>query len=350
MDRKGEIPLFPFGRTGLSLPRMVFGSSDLGNLYREMPLDQKLGIIRQCLALTGSHTVFDSAGKYGAGLALEVIGECLHQLGVPANEVVISNKLGWVRTPLKGPEPTFEPGIWKGLKYDAIQKIGYRGIIDCFEEGNELLKHYVPQLVSVHDPDEYLDSAPTESVRNHRFEDILEAYRALGDLKREGRIAGIGVGAKNWRVIPEIYQHVELDWVMVANSLTLYEHPDELLAFIGRLEREGVAVINAAVFNGGFLVGGDRYNYQLLDPNNPNDVEKLRWRRAFHRICYQHDVKPSHACIQFGMSVPGINSVALSTVDENRVVENFQATQHPLPAAFWQEMKSSELLPDFSFL
>lgn len=350
MEKNAKIPLFPFGKTGLQLPRMVFGSSDLGNLYREMPLDQKLGIIRQCLSLTGAHTVFDSAGKYGAGLALEVIGECLHQLGVAPGDVVISNKLGWVRTPLIGSEPTFEPGIWKGLRNDAAQKISYDGIKECFEEGNKLLKHYVPQLVSVHDPDEYLESAPTAAARKQRFEDILEAYRALGDLKREGLIAGIGVGAKNWQVIPEIYRHISLDWVMVANSLTLYEHPEELLAFIAELQRDGVAVINAAVFNGGFLVGGDRYNYKLLDPQNPKDVEKLSWRRMFLQVCKQHDVKPSHACIQFGMSVPGINSVALSTVDERRVVENFQATQFKLPAAFWRDMKSAQLLPDFSFL
>ncbi|WP_245189543.1 aldo/keto reductase [Lunatimonas salinarum] len=329
---------------------MVFGSSDLGNLYREMPFQQKLEIIRQCLALGGKHTVFDTAGKYGAGLALEVIGNCLHQLGVGPDEVVISNKLGWVRSPLKGSEPTFEPGIWKGIKNDAVQKISYDGILECFEEGNTLLKHYVPQLVSVHDPDEYLDAARSESDRKRRFEDILEAYRALENLKREGRVAGIGVGAKDWKVIPEIYRHVRLDWVMVANSLTIYQHPPELLGFIAKLHHDGVAVINAAVFNGGFLVGGDRYNYQLLDPAKPTDAKKLAWRHRFHLLCEQHGVKPSHACIQFGMSVPGIHSVALSTADETRLMENFHATQYPLPASFWEAMKEAELLPDFSFL
>jgi len=58
-----------------------------------------------------SIAVFDSAGKYGAGLALEVLGQCLEELNVPPEKVVISNKLAWKRIPLpEGAEPTFEPG------------------------------------------------------------------------------------------------------------------------------------------------------------------------------------------------------------------------------------------------
>jgi D-threo-aldose 1-dehydrogenase len=46
--------------------------------------------------------VLDSAGKYGAGLALEAIGEGLRALGVRAEQVLLSNKLGWLRVPLRG--------------------------------------------------------------------------------------------------------------------------------------------------------------------------------------------------------------------------------------------------------
>ena len=43
---------------------------------------------------------------------------------------IISNKLGWIRTKLTAAEPTFEKGIWKGLKFDAVQSIGYERILD----------------------------------------------------------------------------------------------------------------------------------------------------------------------------------------------------------------------------
>ena len=35
---------------------------------------------------------------------------------------MISDKLGWVRTALQTAKPTLEPGVWKDLKYDAVQK------------------------------------------------------------------------------------------------------------------------------------------------------------------------------------------------------------------------------------
>ena len=99
---------------------------------------------------------FDTAGKYGVGLALESLGKCLQQLNVGKESVLNSNKLGWVRIPLTTPEPTFEPGVWQGLQHDAIQKISYDGILECYEQGNKLLGGYNVKYVSVHDPDECL--------------------------------------------------------------------------------------------------------------------------------------------------------------------------------------------------
>jgi D-threo-aldose 1-dehydrogenase len=350
MGYQGTTAIYPFGNTGLMLPRVLFGSSDLGNLYREIPLDQKRSIIKKCVELTAPFTVFDSAGKYGAGLALEVIGQSLEELGISPQNVVISNKLGWVRSPLLGKEPTFEPGIWKGLSYDAVQKISYHGIIECFDEGNRLLGRYSPQLVSVHDPDEYLSQASSAVHRAYLFEDILDAYRALDDLKTKGRVAAIGLGAKDWRVIPEIYEQVRLDWVMIANSLTLYDHSPDLLDFIDKLQADGVAVINAAVFNGGFLVGGDLYNYKPIDESLTADRQKLAWRASFFQRCRLHGIMPSHACIQFALSVPGVHGVAVSPADLMKLEENFLATQRPIPSSFWQDLKDQQLIPDFEFL
>ena len=240
--------------------------------------------------------VIDSAGKYGAGLALEVMGDCLRELGVGDDEVVISNKLAWLRAPLTTPEPTFEPGAWFGLAHDAVQDISYDGILKCFEQGLELLGgDYSTQLVSVHDPDEYLDAAESAADRQRRFDDILGAYAALGELKAQGAAKGIGVGAKNWRSIAEIDAHVPLDWVMFANSYTLYSHPAELIAFMDSLKSKGVAIINSAVFNAGFLTGGEFFNYVKLDRAQPDHAEKFAWREKFFALCQRHGQVPSRS-------------------------------------------------------
>ena len=140
----------------LKIPPVIFGTSGLGNLFVALDDAVKCEIVKEVFVHSKGSVVFDSAGKYGAGLALESLGKCLQQLQVKSEDVIISNKLAWVRTELKTSEPTFEVGVWKDLKYDAVQQISYDGIMGCFDQGNDLLGGYIPQLVSVHDPDEYL--------------------------------------------------------------------------------------------------------------------------------------------------------------------------------------------------
>ena len=102
------------GNTDLRIPAIMFGTSCLGNLYQSLSQETKRAIVREMFQHVET-PVIDSAGKYGAGLALEVLGECLQELGIRNEDVVISNKLGWARVPLTTPEPTFEPGVWVGV-------------------------------------------------------------------------------------------------------------------------------------------------------------------------------------------------------------------------------------------
>ena len=127
------------------------------------------------------------------------------------------------------------------LEHDAEQCISYDGILECWEEGCRFLGgRHRPQLASVHDPDDYLAAANSPADRDRRFQDILDAYRALAELKEAGLVQGIGIGAKDWRSIQEIDEHVKLDWVMMANSFTVMNHPPELIEFIASLKERGV--------------------------------------------------------------------------------------------------------------
>jgi len=333
------------GPTDIQVPPIIFGTSCLGNLYQALPEQTKLEIIKEMFRHVGRPVVLDSAGKYGAGLALEVMGRALQELGIRSKDVVISNKLGWRRVPLHMSEPTFEPGIWADLEYDATQDISYDGILRCWEQGCELLgEDYKPQLVSVHDPDEYLAQAPSEDERKKRFGDILGAYQALTELKQQGQVKAVGVGAKDWQVIRELAREVELDWVMFANSLTLYIHPPELLVFMDELAQQKVGIINSAVFNAGFLIGGEYFNYRKLNPDSPDDQVIFQWREKFFAVCRQYEVSPAEACVQFGMSPPGVISIALNTSRPDRVQENVAAVTAEIPVAFWTTLKKKGVL------
>jgi D-threo-aldose 1-dehydrogenase len=328
----------------ICLPKVIFGTSGLGNLYVALPDEAKCGIVAESVRCSPKPAVFDSAGKYGAGLALESLGRSLTQLNIKPSDVLISNKLGWLRTPLTTAEPTFEPGVWRDLKYDAVQHISYEGILKCYEQGNELLGGYRAELVSVHDPDEYLNAAKDGREQAQRYQDILAAYQALNELKRDGEVKGIGVGSKDWRIIKKIALDVKLDWVMIANSMTIHSHPHELVEFMQELEKQGTLIINSAVFNGGFLTGSNYYNYQLKDPIEHKSL--YHWRELFYQLCTDHKIKPANACFAFGLNAPGVKSIALNTTNADRVAQNIALASLKIPAGFWKRMKEYGLIEE----
>ena len=323
-------------------PKVIFGTSGLGNLYVAQSDTAKQGIVEACVRYSQKPVVFDSAGKYGAGLALECLGKCLHQLKVKPEDVLISNKLGWLRTELKTPEPTFEPGVWRDLKFDAVQQISYDGIIACYEQGNELLNGYKAALVSVHDPDEYIDRGQTNSEREKLYQDVMGAYRALHDLKKQKAVKAIGIGSKNWRTIEKVANDVDLDWVMIANSMTVHSHPSELVAFMEKLRDKGIAIINSAVFNGGFLIGADYYNYRHVSPASHPGL--YQWRARFYELCSVYGLKPAEVCAGFGLNAPGVVSIALNTTNQKRVADNVAMAAAEIPANFWADMKAQRLM------
>ncbi|MBB6480687.1 aldo/keto reductase [Spirochaeta isovalerica] len=327
----------------ITLPRLIHGSSSLGNLYQVLPGETKKELVSHWISCSEKPVCIDSAGKYGAGLALEEIGKALRNLSVPPQDVMISNKLGWTRIPLTGDEPTFEPGVWKSLQYDAEQSIGKTGIHDCWKQGNELLgAPYKADLVSVHDPDEYLDGASTEAEKAKRHEDIIQAYQTLSELKKAGEVKAIGIGSKNWKVIRSLAAEIDFDWVMFANSFTIYSHPSELVDLIDELSKEGVAIVNSAVFHSGFLAGSSYFDYREV--SREEEPRLYEWRDRFFKICQGYDVKPVDASIEFGLMLPGIDGISLNTTNPERVDQNLASISRSAPAEFWREMKKADLI------
>jgi D-threo-aldose 1-dehydrogenase len=287
---------------------------------------------------------FDSAGKYGAGLALESLSQGLKDLSIAPEDVIISNKLGWYRVPLLTDEPTFEKGVWKDIKNDAVQKLGYDGILSCFEQGNMLLNGYDSRFVSVHDPDEYLAAATDATDAEKRYKDILEAYRALFDLKKAGKADSVGVGAKDWRSIERLSKDVAFDWVMIANSMTVHSHPKALSVFMKELADRNVTVINSAVFNGGYLTGGEFYNYQRIDKTTRRGEELIAWREKFYSLCKEYNLEPACVGIQFGLNAPGVKSIAVSASKPERLKATINMVNKEIPQEFWNAMKNNGLM------
>jgi D-threo-aldose 1-dehydrogenase len=133
---------------------------------------------------------------------------------------------------------------------------------------------------------------------------------------------------------------------MLANSLTVMRHPPELLDFVAKLHAAGVGIINSAVFHAGFLVGGKYFDYRVVRQENDADRPLYAWRKSFVSICEAHGISPMHACVQFGLTVPGVVAIALNTSHADRIRENVAAVSTPVPRQFWASLQEEGLLAD----
>ena len=313
------------------LPPIVFGTSCLGNLYRDIPFETKVEIAAEWFKAF-DQPVIDSAGKYGAGLSLECIGKALKSLGKKSGDLAISVKLGWRRSRRLNPgeEPTFEPGAWKGIEYDAMQDISHDGILRCYEEAKELLGGFAIDLVSVHDPDEYLAAKDAKT-------DVLGAYKALFELKARGEVEAVGIGSKDWRAIEMLWREgVRFDWAMFACQPTLLVHPPELISFVNELKAAGVTLIDSAVFNGGFLLGSEMLDYRKADPEK--DAAAFAFRNRYLELCRAHGLDPAVPAVQYAYRL-GFDSVALNTSSPKRILQNASYASAPVPDGFWREIE-----------
>ena len=133
---------------------------------------------------------------------------------------------------------------------------------------------------------------------------------------------------------------------MFANSFTILRHPPELLEFIKELHQSEMGIINSAVFHAGFLTGGRYFDYVPIEPKTKENSALFEWRKKFFAISLQFGVSPAQACISFGMTPPGVISIALNTSDPNRVRENVNMANSSLPREFWAEMVKNRLISD----
>ncbi len=60
-----------FSLTDLAIPPVIFGTTGLGNLFVALDEQVKCDIVKEYYNCAKGPMFFNSAGKYGAGLALE---------------------------------------------------------------------------------------------------------------------------------------------------------------------------------------------------------------------------------------------------------------------------------------
>jgi len=299
----------PLGGTGLQVSAVCLGGGPLGSMPglfgRDTPAED--GIATVLAALDSPIRFIDTSNGYSEGESERRIGEALARAGGLPDDVVLATKV--------------DP---QGSDYS-----GDRVRASVEESRGRLGLDHLP-LVHLHDP-EFHDFAELSAPGG--------AVDALVRLREEGKVGKIGLAGGR---VQEIARYLDLgvfDVLLVHNRWTLLDRSAGPL--IEEALREGMGVLNAAVYGGGILASQDggptTYGYRPAPPEVLDAVEQMR------RVCAAYGTDIATAALQFSLRDERIASTVVGMSRPQRIAETVDAATTAVPDAIWPELEA--LLP-----
>ena len=326
---------------GLQAPNAVggsasilgFGSAEIGN-YRRAMTDE------ECASVVGTAwqvgvRYFDTAPFYGLGLSEARLGQVLSSK--PRQEYRLATKVGRVlQACARGEENggffvNTPPGIQWCYDYS------YDGVMRSYEASLERLGVSIDTLY-VHDLDAYCHGS--RSASNAKIEAFIDSggWRAMDELRSSGEVSALGAGVNEWQPCVRLAELVDPDLFMLAGRYTLLEQ-EPLNELFPLCQARGISVMIGGPFNSGVLANGTTYNYEAAPQSVVDRV------KALQQVCTNHRVPIVAAALQYPQAHPVVDRVVPGMQTVAEVQANAALCSYPIPAAFWEELKSSDLLP-----
>ncbi|MCX4850280.1 aldo/keto reductase [Streptomyces sp. NBC_00893] len=302
-------------RLPFALPRIGIGTAPLGGLFEEVGEQDAAATLKA--ATEAGITYFDTAPRYGHGLAEQRLGRLLPPAG--GSGPVISTKTGW----LLRPRPDGSPG-------EVITDWTERGIRESLESSLTRLGRSSVDILYLHDPDDY----PGEIRRT--------AYPAVRKLRDEGLIRAIGFGMIHSDPLASYVAEFEVDVVLIAGRFSLLDH-EALTTLLPLCAEMGTAVVVGGVFNTGLLAApspGAMFNYR------PVPAEALERAQQCRALCEAYEVPLPAAAIQFPLLHAAVNSVVLGCRSAAEVTANAAAARFSIPDELWQRLAEAGFVPE----
>ena len=329
----------PLGRSGLQVGQLGLGGAPLGELFVRVSEADSLATIHA--AWDGGIRTFDTAPWYGRGLSELRMGAGLRE--VPRDAITLSSKVGrWLR-PTADPA-SFDRSPWVGgLTNDVTFDYSYDGLMRAFEQSRLRLGVGRLDLAVIHDLD-HLYHGTGDVLEEHFRQLIGSGWRALEELKAAGLIRAVGAGVNATGLAGRFLDHLPLDFFLAAMPYTLLDQ-GMLDAELPLIEDRGIGIVVGAPFASGILasgaVPGARYNYAIAPPEIVSRVARIE------RVCQTFGVPLAAAALQFPLGHPAVTTIIPGATAPDHVQRNLRAFRHPVPAAFWETLRSERLIrPD----
>lgn len=323
-----------FGRVGFDITDMGFGAAPIGNFLRPIPEEEAGAMVER--AWNAGMRYFDTAPYYGHGLSELRLGHYLRWK--PRHEFIISSKVGRVLTAAPRETIDFKPWV-DGAPFRSRFDYSYDGTMRSFEDSLQRLGLGSIDILFIHDADVFTHGPEMQKVY---FKQAMDGcYRALVELREQGLVKAIGVGVNNWEVMLDFMKAGDFDTLLVAGRYTLLEQ-EALNELLPLCKRRGTAIVIGGGFNGGILatgaVPGAKWNYA---PAPAPIMEKVKRIEA---VCARHKVPLAAAALQFLLAHPAVASHVPGTRNVAQMNQNLELVAHPIPVAFWQELKAEGLV------
>lgn len=324
-----SIPRREVGRSGLSVTQIGFGTGSLAGLFAAVSDEQARATIREALQLGIGY--MDTAPFYGYGRSEHLLGAVLRETGA---DVVLSTKVGRLLDRYTGRE-TEREGWIDPLPFTARYDYSYDGIMRSVDDSRQRLGRGKIDMLFVHDIGTMNHGAEQNAIY---WKQLAEGgYRALTELKAAGVVRAIGIGVNEWPVLLDALALGDWDAFLLAQRYTLLEQ-EALTPLLDRCVERGTSIIIGGVFNGGLLVGGDRWNYREA----PDEV-RLHLK-ALSDFCAEQGVALAAAAVQMPLAHPAVCCVLAGGTAPQEVLQFIEWSRTNIPQQFWQDLATSGLL------
>lgn len=301
--------------------RLGLGGAGLGN--HQVALDDATARAVLDEAWLRGIRIFDTAPHYGLGLSERRLGAFL--AARPRADFEVSTKVGRRLVPVAEPDGSLDDeGFAVPADHRRVWDFSATGIRQTLEASLERLGLDHVDTVYLHDPERW-----------HLEEALDQGLPALRALRDEGLVRRVGVGSMDLDALTAAAGTGLVDEVMVAGRYTLVDQRAEE-RLLPLCAEAGVAVVAAAVFNGGLLAGSPHpastYDYAQV----PADV--LSRAQRLDEACRRVGVPLPAAALQFPMRHPAVRSVVVGAVDPAQVSANVRLLDTEVPDELWDEV------------
>jgi D-threo-aldose 1-dehydrogenase len=175
-----------------------------------------------------------------------------------------------------------------------------------------------------------------------RGQELTQTLPVLMELRAQGLVKAIGAGMNQWEMELRFAKEGDFDGFPLAGRYTLLEQT-ALHEFLPYCVEKKISVIAGGPYNSGILAANHltsaaTYNYRESPPAIIEKAQKIK------AVCDRYHVPMRAAALQFILAHPAIVSVIPGARSVNELEENFELVTHPIPAAFWAELKAEKLI------